>query len=66
VKDIGIHALLFVVVSFAIVLLGSFYADAEDRPALKVLPRRLLVFLAGCAVLAGIMLILEHTVAALD
>ena len=52
-NDLVVHVLLFVLVSAAIVLLGSFHAEAEDRRALRGYPRRLLVFLFGSAVLAG-------------
>ncbi len=62
-KDLPIHLLLFVLVSAVIVLLGSFYAEAEDSQALRGFPRRLGVFLLGCAVLVGVMLICEHTFA---
>jgi hypothetical protein len=65
VKDLPIHLVLFVLVSSVIVLMGSFYSEAEDGKALRSFPRRLAVFLFGCAVLVGIMLICEHTFAAL-
>ena len=64
-KDLPIHLLLFFLVSAVIVLMGSFYAEAEDGKALRGFPRRLVVFLFGCAVLVGIMLICEHTFAAI-
>ena len=59
-SDLLLHVALFLVVSFAIVLLGSFYADAHDRAALGALPRRLTTFLLGCAVLAAILLACEY------
>ena len=62
-SDFVVHLLLFVLVATAIVTLGSFYADAGDERALRALPRRFLVFCFGCALLAGIMLICEHTFA---
>jgi hypothetical protein len=66
VSDLLIHLLLFGVVSFAIVLMGSFFSETDDARALRSLPRRLAVFLFGCAVLAGIMLAVEHTFAAVS
>jgi len=63
VKDLPVHVLLFLLVSAVIVLMGSFYAEAEDGKALQGFPRRLGVFLFGCAVLVGIMLVCEHTFA---
>ena len=58
-SELALHLALFLVVSFAIVLMGSFYADAHDRAALSALPRRLATFLLGCAVLAAILLACE-------
>jgi hypothetical protein len=52
------HLLLFALVSFAIVLLGTFHAEADDRPALRALPRRSLTFLVGCGILALLVVLL--------
>lgn len=65
-KDIGVHLLLFAVVAAAIVMLSAFFNEAEDGPALRALPRRLLYFFVGCGVLAGLMLLAEHTVASVN
>lgn len=62
-SEIAIHILLFLVASLAIVGLGSCYADAADGPALRNFPRRFMMFVAGCALLALIMIVLEHTIA---
>lgn len=62
-SPILIHIVLFMIATLAIVGLGACHADAEDGPALRHFPRRLLMFVAGCAVLSAIMLALEHTVA---
>lgn len=59
-----VHLGLFLVVSAAIVLLGCFYGDAYDRPALRAFPRRYGMFLLGCGVLVALMLVCEHTFAA--
>lgn len=64
--DLPIHLLLFSVVALAIVMLSSFFSEPEDGPALRALPRRLLYFFVGCGVLAGLMLIAEHTVASVS
>lgn len=64
-SDFTVHALLFLLVSLAIVLMGVFYSEADDARALRILPRRLGVFLLGCGVLAVVMLVCEHTLAAL-
>lgn len=64
-SDLALHVFLYALVSAVIVLLGSFYAEAEDGPALRGFPRRYAVFLFGSAVLAVVMLVCEHTFAAL-
>ncbi|MEO6710937.1 MAG: hypothetical protein ABI054_11050 [Planctomycetota bacterium] len=65
-SEILVHILLFLVASLAIVGLGSCYADADDGAALRNFPRRFVMFLAGCGLLAGIMVLLEHTVASVN
>ena len=62
-KDIAIHIVLFLVAALAIVGLGSCYADADDGAALRNFPRRFVMFIGGCALLALVMLVLEHTIA---
>jgi hypothetical protein len=62
-NDLFVHILLFSIVGLAIVSLGSFFGDTADRPALGSIPRRLVMFFAGCAFVALILLVLEHTVA---
>lgn len=52
------HVLLFGVISFAIVLLGTFHAEAGDRRAFAALPRRALTFLVGCGILALLVVLL--------
>jgi hypothetical protein len=63
VKDLGVHVVLFLIVSFAIAVLGSMFAESRDAPALRGLPRRFLMFVAGCAILTALMLLCEHTFA---
>ena len=65
-NDLVVHVLLFLAASLAIVGLGTCYADAADGPALRNFPRRFLMFLAGCGLLALVMLLLEHTVASVS
>lgn len=62
-KDLGLHLLLFGLAGTVVVVIGTLFSEPDDRAALRALPRRLLVFFAGCAVVAGVMLLLEHTVA---
>jgi hypothetical protein len=63
VIDPAVHILLFVVISAAIVLMSAFFSESEDVRALKGMPRRLAVFVVGCAVLTALMLVCEHTFA---
>jgi hypothetical protein len=55
-----VHLLLFLAMSFAIVVMSSFYLEPEDRPALRSVPRRYLLFVVSCAVVAALMLVVEH------
>lgn len=64
--ELLIHIGLFLIASVAIVGLGSCYSDAEDGPALRNFPRRYLMFVGGCGLLAVIMIVLEHTIASVD
>jgi hypothetical protein len=63
--SLAIHLGLFAVVALAIVVMSAFYAEAQDRSALRSLPKRLLAFSLGCALLAGVILVCEHTFARL-
>jgi hypothetical protein len=65
-KDVWVHVLLFLVVSAAFVVISAFYSEAEDGPAFRSMPRRFVYFVLGCAVLAGLMLLFEHTLASVD
>ena len=51
--------------SLAIVTLGAFFNHQGDEEALKDLPKRYVVFLFGCAVVAVVMLVIENTGASL-
>lgn len=62
---LAVHVLLFLVVSLAICLLSALFAEPEDGPALRGLPRRVAVFALGCALLAAVLLALEHTFASI-
>jgi len=58
------HVLFFLALCVPIVVLGAFYAEPDDRVALRGLPRRYAVFVGACAIVAAIMLALEHWFAA--
>ena len=54
------HLGFFVALAAAIVLLGTFYGEPDDAAAFRALPRRLVVFLGSCALVAVVMLACEH------
>ena len=53
------HALLFLALALPIVVMGAFYSEPEDGPALRSVPRRYGVFVLACASVAAVMLVLE-------
>ena len=53
------HALLFLLLSVPIVVMGAFYSEPEDGPALRSIPKRYGVFILACAAVAGVMLLLQ-------
>ena len=57
---LGAHVGFFLLLSLAIVVLGAFYSEADDAPALRSVPRRYAVFIGACAAVAGAMLVLEY------
>lgn len=63
---LGAHLAFFLILSLAIVVLSAFYSEAEDGPALRSVPRRYAVFIGACAIVAGVMLALEHLFVAID
>jgi len=64
--SLAIHLALFLAVAVAIVVLGAFHAERDDAKALRSLPRRFVIFLLGCTVLAGVMLLLEQVFVSVD
>ena len=65
-NDLGIHILLFAITGFVIVVLSSLFSESDDSAAFKTIPRRLMYFFAGCAGVAAVMLLAEHTVASIN
>ena len=59
-NDLPTHILLFAIVGSAIVACSLVFSEAEDRKALKHLPKRLLWFFLGCGTLAAVLLFVEH------
>ena len=54
------HLLFFLALAVPIVVLGAFYTESRDGPALRSIPRRYAVFVLACAAVAAIMLVFEH------
>ncbi len=65
-KDLPIHILLFLISGAIVVAIGALFAEPEDDAALALLPRRLLGFFLGSAIVVAVMLICEHTFAAVS
>lgn len=65
-RDVGLHAVLFLAIGLAICLLGAIFSESDDARMLKSLPKRLLVFSAGCGLLALILIVCEYTVARVE
>jgi len=61
-----LHVALFLILSLAIVVMSAFYTEPEDGPALRSVPRRYAVFVAACAGVAVVMLLLEALFASVD
>ena len=55
----ALHVGFFLLLALVIVVLGAFYSEVEDGPALRSVPRRLVVFVGACAGVALVMLVLE-------
>ena len=58
-----VHALFFLLAAVAIVFAGSTFSELQDAPLLRALPKKVGWFCLWCAVLALLVLVLEHTLA---
>jgi hypothetical protein len=65
-KDLGVHLALLLLISTAIVTLGAFYGEADDRAARALWPKQMAKYLLGLALLVVVLLACEHTFAALE
>ena len=61
----GLHVALFLFSGFVIVTIQTLFSEPDDTEARKALPRRLLHFFGGCVLVAVVMLVFEHTFAAI-
>jgi hypothetical protein len=66
VKDLPIHLALLLAIGVAIAGTSALYSEPDDRKALRSVPRRLATFLLGCGLVAGVLLLIEHTFASVD
>ncbi len=53
-----LHLLLFALATLVVVVLAAFYAEADDRAALRSVPRRFVRFYLSCVVLGGLVWLL--------
>ncbi len=58
-----VHIALFLLAALAIVFAGSTFSDLDDGALLRTLPKKVGWFCLWCAVLAVVILLLEHTLA---
>ena len=65
-NDLPFHLFLFLASGTVIVTISVLFSEAHDRDALRVLPKRLLYFFVGCAAVALVMLLCEHTLASIS
>lgn len=65
-SDLAVHVLLFLLLSVPIVVMGAFFSEPEDGPALRSVPKRYAVFVFACGVVAAIMLVLEALFVSVD
>lgn len=65
-KDIWFHLLLFLAASTIIVTVSCMFTEADDAEALRSFPRRWVTFIGGCALVAVLMLVAEHTFASIN
>jgi len=65
-NDLGVHILLFVITGIVIVVISAMYSEPDDGRMFRMVPKRLLYFFGGCAAVALVMLLLEHTLASVS
>jgi hypothetical protein len=54
------HLVFFLLLSVPVVVIGAFYSEPEDGPALRSVPKRYLVFVGACGLVAALMLAAEQ------
>lgn len=64
--DLGLHIALFLLTTAVIVAISSMFTEADDAKALKLFPRRYFVFVTVSAAIAVVMIVFEHTFAAIS
>jgi hypothetical protein len=58
-----VHCALFVLAALAIVFAGSTFSELDDSALLRTLPKKVGWFCLWCAILALVIVVLEHTLA---
>lgn len=62
-NDLVVHVSLFLLVAVVIVVCSAFYSETDDAAAFRSVPKRLAWLVFGCGALAGLLVLLEHTLA---
>lgn len=65
-NDLGVHVVLFLVATAVVVAVSCMFTEADDARALRLFPRRYATFVVVSAVVAAVMLVLEHTLASVS
>lgn len=60
-----IHVVLFLTVVLVIIVVHGFFYTTDDRKALASVPWRFARFVFWCAIVAGGMILAQHTVASI-
>ena len=64
--DLPTHIGLFLVSTAIVVAVSCMFTEADDAKALRLFPRRYTVFVIVSAIVAAVMLVLEHTLASVS
>lgn len=65
-NDIGFHLMLFLASTAVVVSVSCMFTEADDTRALRLFPRRYLTFVFVSALVVGVMLVIEHTLASVS
>ena len=64
-NDIAVHVFLFLLVTAAVVAVSCMFTEADDQRALRLFPRRYSNFVIISAIITGVMIALQYTLASI-